>query len=208
MREELRKLECRPGLIRTLLVAAKAWDKIRNTKTWEGWVIVGECIESARMTMMRQQRFNSTISAEYNAAWGQILRATELDEIPPRDRSMLKQCIENLEAITAWRATLDDRDRLRFNHPATVFKRWQESLPVEWPESDDIGPTPGATLPPFRRPNRARTGPNATQRLLDSQEATIADLRQTIDELRAKIAQLEATIAELQAQLVGVEARV
>jgi hypothetical protein len=61
----------------------------------------------------------------YNEAFSAWLRENGFDKIDGSVRSRLAECMDNLEEIEAWRDTLSDKERIEFNHPNTVIRRWK-----------------------------------------------------------------------------------
>jgi hypothetical protein len=55
---------------------------------------------------------------------GHWLQANGFDEISAQERYRAILCVENREAIEAWRVGLDDAQRRRLNHPAANWHAW------------------------------------------------------------------------------------
>jgi hypothetical protein len=52
------------------------------------------------------------------------LRKYGFADLEKRTRADLLRIMECLQQVEAWRAGLKDDDRLRFNHPTTICRRW------------------------------------------------------------------------------------
>jgi hypothetical protein len=63
-------------------------------------------------------------------AMANILKQERLDRINKGDRSILLKVMDNLPAITAWQATLSTSERIKYNHPQAVWKRYQTATAV------------------------------------------------------------------------------
>jgi hypothetical protein len=76
---------------------------------------------------MAAAKSNAPLGTCYNKAMGSWLREHGFDGVSNQERYRAIQCLENLEAIDEWRATLPERKRLRLNHPNPVWHGWKAS---------------------------------------------------------------------------------
>jgi hypothetical protein len=56
---------------------------------------------------------------------GAWLRENGLDDVVEQERYRLFLIIENLDAISAWRDSLDEAQRRRLNHPNAIWSHWR-----------------------------------------------------------------------------------
>ncbi len=109
----------------------EAWTRHKKDNTWNGWMEVGETLDVGRRVAMRQAFTNQPKGKGYNDAYGRWLRENGFiidgnkdESLHETTRARLLSCVENRGAIEAWRATLPLRERMRLNHPESVWKKW------------------------------------------------------------------------------------
>jgi BMFP domain-containing protein YqiC len=164
MREEDRDRVARQG--------AAAWKRLKQAKNWNDWVQVGEALVIGREWAMHQSGKNEPEGKGYIMAFTEWLERYKLDDMDKSDRAKLFKVMDALTMITEWRATLTLTDRLKLNHPSTVWRKFEASR-----------------MPDPERSKPARTG------LKDS----VAELSEANAQLTQENAQLKAHIAELEA---------
>jgi hypothetical protein len=112
-----------------------AWDRLKSREqaTWQDWLAVGEALIVGRTRAMQTAKTNKPVGTTYVRAIGHWLRANGFDEISPQERYRAVLCVENRDAIEAWRATLDDAKRRTLNHPGACWHAWRRSMTAEAP---------------------------------------------------------------------------
>jgi len=110
-----------------ILRGQEAWARLRQELAWEDWLAVGEALRLGRHLAMLEARTNEPSGKRYQAIYGDWLRQNGFDEIDKGDRSRLFDCLENLSAIHGWRQTLPLNQRVRLNHPNSIWRNWQKS---------------------------------------------------------------------------------
>jgi hypothetical protein len=75
--------------------------------------------------MMKAANTNRPVGTTYNRLTG--LKQHGFDGINNQERYRALRCFENLDAIEAWRATLDDASRRRLNHVGAIWTHWRRS---------------------------------------------------------------------------------
>ena len=117
------------------------------------------------------------------------LKREHLGDIDQGDRSRLLELMDNLPAISEWRETLTQTERLRLNHPSSVLRKWQKATQR---------PEPRTNAQSQRTRGRARVA---------NQDAEVEGLREQVRELEAA---REAAPADLSvdALIAALEARV
>jgi len=114
-------------------LAQVEWAKKRSGTEWQGWVQIGRAIEHLRNHAKTRAGLENTNKPPqqwgkgYAQEFSRLLRDAKLDGIDKGTRSNLLECMDNLVAIEAWRATRAESVRLRLNHPQAVLQQWRAS---------------------------------------------------------------------------------
>jgi hypothetical protein len=104
----------------------EAWKRLREHSTWEDWKQVGAAHVIGRTEAMLDGHVNKPKGRSYNAAfnaWQQKFGFTDLDS---GDRTRLFQVMDHLPEIEGWLKELKLAERLRLNHPNSVWRRWMK----------------------------------------------------------------------------------
>jgi hypothetical protein len=106
-------------------------------------------LDIARTTAMSEAGTNKPSGWKYSQAFAKWLRCHSefepIGKLDKADRSRLFECLENLEAINAWRATLPPHHLLKLNYPPTVLRRWKQSIGPAKPPPSKTSATGSAT---------------------------------------------------------------
>jgi hypothetical protein len=104
-----------------------AWERIRghDRTSWKDWVQVARGLAVGRAETMKAANTNRPVGTTYNRLMGQWLKQHGFGEINNQERHRALRCLENLDAIEAWRATLDDASRRRLNHVGAIWSHWK-----------------------------------------------------------------------------------
>jgi hypothetical protein len=121
------------------------WRTKKEGADWNGWVHVGQAIDVGRSHAMRVAHTNLPKGRPYVEAFGAWLKRNGFDDMDQVLRAALLECIGNLVEIEAWRKTLAANQRLEWNNPRTVLKRWRASHMVR-PGKDAPAPSPTTAL--------------------------------------------------------------
>jgi hypothetical protein len=105
----------------------EAWARLRQELAWEDWLAVGEALRLGRHLAMLEARTNKPSGKRYQGIYGDWLRQNGFDEIDKGDRSRLFDCLDHRTEIDAWRQTLPLNQRVRLNHPNSIWRNWQKS---------------------------------------------------------------------------------
>jgi hypothetical protein len=125
MHEDDRERACRQG--------AQAWKRLKGDSSWNDWLKVGLALQIGREWAMHQAGVSAPQGKGYNLAFGEWLVTHKFNDMDKSERARLFEVMDNLGPIEAWRATLPLNQRLKFNHPNTVLRRWKAAIE---PESD------------------------------------------------------------------------
>jgi hypothetical protein len=118
-----------------------AWQRIKSNArtTWADWVLIARALEIARHEVLKIATTSKPVGSKYNFQMGAWLRRHDLADIPAQARYRALQCLKHLPAIEAWRETLPDTHRRRFNHPNSVWSRWKSSMQIKpLPQHQDV----------------------------------------------------------------------
>jgi hypothetical protein len=107
----------------TIQQGRQAWQRLQAAErtSWPDWLLIGRAIVVLRRDAMLDARVNKPFGRKYTAAFGAALRAAGLYEINDQDRHKIIVCLENEIEIEQWRASLDEKQRLRLNHPSAIW---------------------------------------------------------------------------------------
>jgi hypothetical protein len=112
----------------------QAWTRLKKTdQTWGDWVRVGLALEAGRVRAMRLAQINQPVGRRYNENFGKWLAEYDLDTIDKAVRSRLLECMKHRVEIEDWREQLTTGERLRYNHPDAVLRRWKAATQVPDP---------------------------------------------------------------------------
>jgi hypothetical protein len=113
-----------------------AWARLpdHERRSWSDWIAVGHALVIGRTKAMQKAKTDKPLGSTYNHAMGQWLHANGLADIAAQERYRLLLIIENLGAIEAWRNSLDEAQRRRFNHPNSVWFSWRRAMKAREPQ--------------------------------------------------------------------------
>jgi hypothetical protein len=163
------------AIIRRGEQSAKWLEKDHN---WAHWMRVGEALIEIRRLAMDEARTNRPFGRVYTTAHGRLLErfkwvTQRLKD--PADRHKLVQCMDNLAAIEQWRAGFPPHERNRWNHPVTVWRRYQaDQRAAEKSEQEE-----------FNKPETIAQKLAAAQRLIGMLNARIKELKEELAEFRS-----------------------
>ncbi len=104
-----------------------AWHRLRSNSTWDDWKKVGAAHVIGRATAMRDGHVKNAKpkGRAYNAAFRAWQKQFGFEELDKGDRSRLIDCMDHVAEIESWLETLPVADRLRLNHPTSMWRRWK-----------------------------------------------------------------------------------
>src|SRR6516162_5132868 len=149
----------------------EAWRRLKKEKSWQDWLKFGEALLVGREWSMHQAGVNRPEGKGYAMAFSEWLQRYKLDDMDKGDRARLFACMDNLGLIEQWRSTLTQTERLKLNHPNSVWRKWQKA--VEPPKEEDKTAEPKPTL-----------------------KDSVVNLSEELERAKAHIAELEASRLE------------
>jgi hypothetical protein len=131
----------RPGLPKTddqiVERGRAAWERRKKGADWEDWKEIGAALLVGRREAMRTAKTNKPEGKAYSTAFSVWLKAHHFHDIDKSDRAKLLHIMENLEEVEAWRASLSPAERLRWNHPNSVWREFTAFLLERGPDEDE-----------------------------------------------------------------------
>jgi hypothetical protein len=113
-----------------------AWNRLRGNSTFVDWVHVGAAHVLGRATAMRDAHTNKPEGRGYNAAFAAWARKFGFADFDKGDRARLFNMMDNLKEISAWLDKLPPKERLRLNHPSSVWRRWGAATAAPKPDTE------------------------------------------------------------------------
>jgi predicted ribosome quality control (RQC) complex YloA/Tae2 family protein len=102
---------------------------LKSDKNWLWWVDVGEAIERGRnQIMIALCNPNNPQDKKLRDAMGAFLKETGFDKVHKTVRTRLKLCMDHIDGITLWRATLSEDERQAWNHPKIQWEHYKTTL--------------------------------------------------------------------------------
>ena len=92
---------------------------------WEEWMAVAEVLVIGRAEVMSTVNTDEPRGKRYQKATDDWLIENGFKGLDKSIRSRLLKCLEDRAEIEKWRATLTEPERLRYNHPNTVLRKWK-----------------------------------------------------------------------------------
>jgi hypothetical protein len=113
-----------------IAAARAAWQRLRNERQTNDWVLIGRALAIGRAVCMRQASANKPHGFAYNRMMGAWLRENGLDGVSTQERYRAVLVLENLPAIELWREALPEERRRKLNHPGAVWAHWHRTQRV------------------------------------------------------------------------------
>jgi hypothetical protein len=120
----------------TVRQGQEAWQRLRSHSTWEDWKKVGAAYVIGRGEAMRDGHVNKPKGRSYNAAINAWLKKFGFYDLDSGDRTRLFNVMDHLNEIEAWLGKLLPKERLRLNHPASIWRRWKAATAAPKPDTE------------------------------------------------------------------------
>ncbi len=113
--------------------ADAAWEQ--TLRTFENWITIGEWFHAARDAAQKESGASKPEGKGYCLAMSKRLAERRFHNIDSSALANLTHVMGNREAIEKWRATtLTQTERIAFNHPTTVWRKFQARTQVPRPK--------------------------------------------------------------------------
>jgi regulator of replication initiation timing len=163
--------------------ATEAWVRLKKDKSWTDWIAVGEGMMIGRQQAMHEAGTNQPKGRGFNVVFGKWLKDHKFDDMDESDRAKLFKIMESRAEVEAWRETLTLTDKMRLNHPSSVYRKWKGA--------SEVGDEP-------KENKQRRLVPQAKAEQL---QARVDELLQELEQLRERITELEQENANLHDRL-------
>jgi hypothetical protein len=107
-------------------IGRDAYHEITRAESFEAWCRVGAALAFGKAYALKATGANAAWGRRYSLAFSVWMKETGFGFMRPSDRSNAVELHENLKAITAWRATLPERERRRLIGAQANVKRWRK----------------------------------------------------------------------------------
>lgn len=114
----------------------EAWNRLQKDQTWEDWMTVAVAVDIGRQHALNISGKNAPGGKGYNKAFSNWLKENGFDNIDGAARKHMLDCFDQRGAIEKWRAILTTTQRLKINHPTTVWRNWQSSIHEPKPKAE------------------------------------------------------------------------
>jgi hypothetical protein len=132
LESEIREAAAKVAERRIIRNGLDAWRAIGKAQSFEAWAAIGRalCVGKARAQRIAGEADNWR-DQNYIYEFGRWMRDHGFGDMPKSVRSVAIELHENIDAITAWRATLSERQRRRLVHPLSNVRRWKAATMPE-----------------------------------------------------------------------------
>jgi hypothetical protein len=114
--------------------AAEAWSRLTRGQCLADWLAVGASLAADRAEAMREAHSNQPRGPGYSEAFKRLLSRRPFADLEKTTRARLLQVMEHLAEIQEWLGTLTLSQRLKINHPHTIWKAWKKATQVPDPD--------------------------------------------------------------------------
>lgn len=106
---------------------AEAWKRHKNDQTWNDWCEIHEALEIGKIHCMGLANTTTPNGKGYVIEYGKWLKKYGFDDIDKGVRSRLAQCMEKRSEIERMRSIMSLSERLKLNHPNSVWRKFVAS---------------------------------------------------------------------------------
>jgi hypothetical protein len=111
---------------KVIRAARDAYDQILKAESFEAWCRLGAGLAYGKRYALKVTGANRAWGRNYSLAFSAWMKECGFGFMRPSDRSNAIELHENLTAITAWRASLPERERRRLIGAQANVKRWRK----------------------------------------------------------------------------------
>ena len=188
-------------------------------KLWEThWIPIGKGLFAGRKFCMRITQSPTPSGRPYEDAFGAWLFRNGFAEqkdhpekpgLREKERTFLLRCMTHIKEIEAWRATLTEFQRRSWNHPRTVWERFEAATSP--PPDGDLGNLEeqegDLEMKPGSSPKaKAKSREGKLSELEKATDLADAYVREIETAKNAEINDLKATIVELKERILELRA--
>jgi len=123
---EIREAAAKVAERRLIRRGLDAWRLIHTAESFESWRAIGAALSVGKARAQRiAGEADNWRDRNYIYEFGRWMRQHGFGDMPKSVRSVAVELHENIDAISAWRATLPERQRRRLVHPLSNVRRWR-----------------------------------------------------------------------------------
>jgi hypothetical protein len=122
---EAREAAARVAMIRQGL---DAWRAVGKANSFEGWKRIGAALHIGKLHALKVTGANAAWGSAYSRVFSDWMRQHHFNNMPKSVRSVAVELHENIDAITAWRESLPEKQRRRLIHPLSITRRWRAAI--------------------------------------------------------------------------------
>src|SRR6516162_2365555 len=126
--EEARAAAAKVAERRVIRAGRDAWAEIGKAESFEAWCRIGAALAVGKAYALKATGANAPWGRNYSLAFSAWMKECGFGFMRASDRSHAVELHENLKAITAWRATLPERERRRLIGAQANVKRWRKEI--------------------------------------------------------------------------------
>ena len=109
--------------------AAEAFERIQSGQHWTDCAPARGLLEAGRQRAMRESYSNQPAGSAYNKAFGRWMTAQGWPrKLDNPTRNHLLWVADHLAEIEGWRETLATNQRMSWNHPTTIKRRYERAM--------------------------------------------------------------------------------
>jgi hypothetical protein len=137
--------------IRTVKAGAEAWQAIDKAESFEAWKKIGAALSVGKQHALNVTGANRAWGQHYSREFCKWMTENHFSKMPKSLRSVAIELHENIDAITAWRSTLPERQRQRLNGPQQNLRRWRKETADKVQHVEDMQKAAAAAWRRFMR---------------------------------------------------------
>jgi hypothetical protein len=122
--------------------ARAALTRLKKSKDWQDWMVVGVALQEGRTRAMKWAGTNRPEGKAYNGYFSEIILEAGLQEVDKAARAHLLIVMSHLAEIETFRASLPFAERSKLNHPSVMVRKWRAATAEHKPKppKPDDGP--------------------------------------------------------------------
>jgi hypothetical protein len=114
--------------LRIIRAGKDAWQEIAKAESFDAWERIGAALTIGKAHALRMSHANAPWGQNYCREFSRWAKEYGFSTMRSGDRSYAIALHENIGAITAWRATLSDKQRSRLTTAQGNVRKWQASI--------------------------------------------------------------------------------
>jgi hypothetical protein len=112
----------------TIKAGIEAWHRIKSSsrqrQSYHDWRALNDAMEIGETVC--QQIAGKDQGGAYNRLIGAWLKQNDMDDLPTSTRTLMRHVRKHQTGIEAWRNELPPEQKMKMNHPRTIWKHYNE----------------------------------------------------------------------------------